>query len=325
MTTSRALLGVTVVRGLKERETAGCILACLLCVFALLGCSGSGHDTVASSISATPPEATPPPSQRFPTHELSGHFSGLGQLPDGDHYVEALLTVDGAIRLYVAGPLPPGIALSGGGIPTELLNSADAALFAGNFAPDGHQGAGDGLVFGMVCGEADTGRFCDQPVAAVIEIEATRSGFVSELRVETGGGQETWLLDVGEHSVYYDSDASLPPSGLYRETLARFAQAGDVVLQVDGSGQLFFQSPDSACTGNGAVSPHLDGKHFVWDVRLSIENCDSVHAYLNGNFDGLATMTQGGYWDYDAWLQMFLTETEGSASRMALFSHGEQL
>ena len=311
--------------GRKDRDAAGYVLAYLLCACAIEGCGGSGHDSPASTTSAIPPVATPPPLRPAPKHQLHGHFSGAGQLPDGTHYVEVLATVDGIIRLYIGGPLPTGIIGSGAGLPTELLSLGNAVMFAGDVSLNGVEGSGNGLVFGVACDEADNRRFCDEPAPAVIEVTATESGFISELRVETSGGDETWLLDVGEYSVYYNHDAAGPPSGLYREMLAQFAQAGEVILRVDGSGQLFFQSSDSGCTGNGTVSSHLDGKYYVWDVGLSVENCDSDYAYLNGNFDGLATVSQGGYWDYDARLLMFLAKSENSESRVALFSYSEHL
>ena len=304
----------------KNRQPAGIFPACLLCACVINGCSGSGQDFPA-------PESptTAPPAQQTSTNRLDGHFSGLAELPDGTHHVEALITVDGAVRLYVGGPLPTGTILSGGGIPTELLAQADGAMFAGNIAPTDDQGAGSGLVFGMSCDGVAIGRFCDQPAVATIEIATTESGFAFEIDIATSRGNESWHLDVGKYSNYYDLGVASPPSGLYRETLAQFAQAGEVVLRIDVSGTLFFQSPDSGCTGNGAVLPHLDGNHAVWDVSLIVENCAGLYGYLNGSFDGLATISQGGYWDYDVWLLLFLAGAESTSSRIALFSYGQQL
>jgi hypothetical protein len=95
-----------------------------------------------------------------------------------------------------------------------------------------------------------------------------------------------------------------------------FAQAGDVMTTIDGAGQLFFQGPVSGCVGNGALTPH--GELQVFDVSLSIENCAGAYAYLNGQFAGLATETQTGYWDYDYSLMMFLSTVDGSASTAAV-------
>ena len=102
------------------------------------------------------------------------------------------------------------------------------------------------------------------------------------------------------------------PVGLFREELAQFAQAGDVIATIDSAGRLFFQSPDSGCTGNGTLAPHADGRFYVFDVNLLIESCDTRYAFLNGEFEGLATESQGGYWDYDNWLIMFLSTPDGS-------------
>lgn len=298
-------------------------LMCLLFAAVIEGCDGGTYQFTGLPDSPLIAESNRRPPPSLAAHPLHGHFLGVAQLRDTEYYAEALLTVDGAVQIYVAGPVSSALVMSGAAVPGELLISSDAALFAGDIAPNAKEGSGSGLVFGLACGDAGTDRFCEEPATADIEIAATTGGFVAKLRVATSSGDETWLLDVGEHSLWYDTLAYGPPSGLYHETLAQFALAGDVVLRIDDAGLLFFQSPDSGCTGNGTVSSHLDGEYSVWDVGLHIESCNAPYAFLNGDFDGLATVSQSGYWDYDTWLIMFLTTSEGSAPRAALVSHGE--
>jgi hypothetical protein len=105
------------------------------------------------------------------------------------------------------------------------------------------------------------------------------------------------------------------------ERLAPFAATGEPVITIDAGGRLFFQSPMSGCIGNGALVPH--GHHYVFAVDLVIEGCDNAHAYLNGRFEGFATESQSGAWDYDAWLVMWLATLDGSHSRVALTTLAE--
>jgi len=89
------------------------------------------------------------------------------------------------VRIYVAGPVSSALVMSGAAVPAELLRSSDAALFVGDIVPNGKEGSGSGLVFGLACGDAGTDRFCEEPATADIEIAATKGAFVAELRVAT--------------------------------------------------------------------------------------------------------------------------------------------
>jgi hypothetical protein len=107
--------------------------------------------------------------------------------------------------------------------------------------------------------------------------------------------------------------------GILSERYAAFARNEPVVIDIDG-GRLFFQSPSSGCTGNGELTPHDDGRYFVFDVALTVENCSATYADLNGRFEGLATTTQGGYWDYDNWLVMLLSTPGASPSALLMMA-----
>jgi hypothetical protein len=93
-----------------------------------------------------------------------------------------------------------------------------------------------------------------------------------------------------------------------KELLAEFAVGGDVIMNVDSAGKLFFQSAKSGCVGNGALSAHLDGSADTLDVTLQMENCSGAYAYLNGSYAGLALLTSSSVWDYDALLRVWLSK-----------------
>jgi hypothetical protein len=118
---------------------------------------------------------------------------------------------------------------------------------------------------------------------------------------------------------------SAAASGQYKELLAEFASAGDVMMNIDSSGKFFFQSANSGCVGNGALVPHLDGAADTYDVTLMMENCNDTYAYLNGQYGGLALYTSSSYWDYDSLLRMWLSKPTGGTPPAALTTLGEPL
>jgi hypothetical protein len=112
-------------------------------------------------------------------------------------------------------------------------------------------------------------------------------------------------------------------AGQFKELLAEFASAGDLSMNIDSSGKLFFQSANSGCVGNGALVPHLDGAADTYDVTLMMENCNGAYAYLNGQYDGLALFTASSYWDYHYLLRMWLSKPTGETPPAALTMLGE--
>jgi len=315
-------------RARQDRITVW-LLVCLLCGGAVAGCDG--HPRV-----VPPPEDPEPSFSTEATRAVHGHYRGTVIIGDDQIYhAEAILTIDGTMRLYVGGPTDHGAAIqAGAGLFSldDILDPDDSAMFVGDLETDGNTVFGTGLVIGQTCVAPDTNRFCDDAALAVISMTASGSALEGELRLVTTDGVETWLLNLGIHSAYYaagesggagaadgvgDGVAYVGPAGTFEEKLAQFADADDVIVAIDDSGRIFFQSPASGCVGNGALTPHLNGQYYVFDVELLIESCDSNHAFLNGEFDGLATVTQDGYWDYDRWLLILLSTADGSAGPQA--------
>lgn len=287
-------------------------LGCVLLVQFLAGCGGG---------TATPPADAPPPPPSSgdppPFHGPSGHghFRGTAAIGDDLYHAEALLTVDGQLRLFVGGLLSPGSGpITGAGLG-ELLDPEEARQFSGMVELSGGQGGGAGVVTGELCAAPDIGRFCGESVPAEVSISDAANGkLAGEIRIATSAADETWLLDLSAWSAYYPLSAAVThPAGTFIEELAQFAEGDNVVISIDDAGVLFFQGPATGCIGNGTLTPHADGEFYVFDVELLIENCNPTHDFLNAKFSGLATETQDNYWDYDDWLVMFVSTPDGES------------
>lgn len=194
---------------------------------------------------------------------------------------DALLTVDGSLRLYVGGPYESTGAL-------QLDKPDGSAQFVGEVSAQGRQVSGSGMVIGQRCASPASDRFCDEPAPAEVRLTVASDEARGEIEVTTRKGVETWTLNLRAWSNYYALPARREDiSGQFQEDLAEFAQDGDTILSIDDAGQLFFQSAGSGCTGNGIASPHLDGNVNVYEVALTIASCDAPYTHLNGEFGGL--------------------------------------
>jgi hypothetical protein len=245
-----------------------------------------------------------------------GSFIGGITMADGWYYAEALVTTDGAVRIYAGGPYDPG--------PFNPFGPEGSALVIGEVEVEGEQALGSVVIIGQRCVSPDTSRFCGETARGEIRITgATPPSLAGEIKVETRGGEETWLLDLQRASdSYLEPATALLVEGMWQEQFAEFAAGHHVIMSVDAEGDLFFQSADSGCIGNGAFAPHLDGAFNVYDVTLTIESCDPTFAHLNGEFAGLATPTTVPFWDEYGdspdWLRIWLATADAPQSRAAL-------
>ncbi len=229
-----------------------------------------------------------------------------------DYFGDALFTVDGAVRLYIGGPYSSSGVL-------QMARPDSSAQFVGNFEVDGDQAFGSGVIIGQGCAVPAPARFCGESASGEISVAVDSGDIQGEIRVTTSNGDETWLLELGGWRNYYVLPARPERvAGQYQEELAEFASDGDVIMSIDSAGQLFFQSVRSGCTGNGTLAPHLDGAFNVYDVTLMIENCAASYAYLNGDYEGLATETPSDYWNYDFLLRTWVSKRDGAPSQAAM-------
>jgi hypothetical protein len=292
----------------------------LLVAQTLAGCGGGGYEAALPTSAGSSP---PPPtsgSSLAASEAWNGRFVGTVKIGDRVLYGDALLTVDGAVRLYLGGPYA-----SDGTVQETRPESS--AQFVGKIGMHSDaQAVGTGVIIGQGCAAADHGRFCGQTATGNISVSVVSGDIQGEIQVTTNAGYETWLLELGPWSNYYVLSARPADlAGQYTEELAEFAPDGDVIVNVDGAGHLFFQSAHSGCTGNGTLTPHLNGQFNVYDVALTIESCNAPYAYLNGAFEGLATTTPDTYWDYDSLLRIWLSTRDGSPSQAAVTMLGSPL
>ncbi|HWZ64034.1 MAG TPA: hypothetical protein VNX02_13505 [Steroidobacteraceae bacterium] len=286
-----------------------------LLLMALTACGGGSND---QSAPTPPPTArsTPVPPPMAPSESgdaWQGRYVGTVTIGDVQYFGDAMLTADGLIRLYVAGPYDDD-----GAVPQAA--PANSAQLVGTLHGQTNQISGDGLVFGQQCAASDPIRFCAEIGHASISIAVASVDIPAVIQgnilVTTSAGTETWSLDMYSFSNYY---VDLPATqggleGQYQEELADFALSGDTIIKIDAAGVLFFQSASSGCTGNGQVRPHLNGAVNVYDVSLTISGCNAPYKYLDSTFDGLATSSPSDEWDYDSNLRMWLSQPNPDVS-----------
>lgn len=280
------------------------VLAALICAQVLVGC-GDGSGRSPNDMVAHPPNSPPEAMPAAPPIEGHGRFIGTVTIQDVNYFGDALLTEDGELRLYVGGPGEATGAL-------QVERPESAAQFVGRL--DMHRRtSGNGVVISQHCETLGSDPLCVGTTPADIDVEEVSGGIVGEMRLAVN--DEVWALSLHRWEYYYDFPAG-PASGQYREHLAEFAHEGMAIGL--GNGALSFKSTSSGCTGRGTLTPHLNGAFHVFDVRLHIEHCNEAHAFLNGEFEGLASETAGSVWDYDNWLRMWLSTPEGSSAPVAI-------
>jgi hypothetical protein len=289
------------------------LLLGLLCAQVLTGCGGGGAGTMPSSAAAmSPSSASPATASPLAAQAWQGHFIGTVKIGAGQYYGDALLTLDGAVRLYVGGPY----ANDG---TVQQTRPDSSSQFVGKVEGHDNQASGSGVIIGQGCAAPVPGRLCGETAPAQINIAVDSGNIQGDLHVTTSAGDEIWSLALSEWNNYYILPATPQNvAGQYNEEIAEFALAGDTIMSIDLAGKLSFQSAHSGCIGNGTLAPHLDGKFNVYDVALTIENCNAPYAYLNGAFEGLATTTPSAYWDYDSLLRAWLSKRDGAPSPAAV-------
>jgi hypothetical protein len=298
----------------------GRLLVGLLFAQTMAGCGGAGANgggASVSPVSAGPvpaPPASPPAAQAW-----GGHFFGTVTIGGTGYYGDAILTSDGAIRLYVG-----GLDNNGGAI--QFIRPESSEQFVGSLEVHGDQASGSGVIIGQQCAPPhDHVGFCGENATGEIHVAqyAVTSGYgigiQGEIRVTANDATETWSVDLVP-LVSSDGPKAYTASlvGQWQEAVAEFAPDGDVVVSVDPSGQWFFQSASSGCVGNGTLAPHLDGQFDVFDVTLTIASCKPPYDYLNGVLEGLATTTPSSLWDYDSNFRAWLSKPDGAPSQAAV-------
>jgi hypothetical protein len=296
------------------------LMLALLLAELLSACGGGSGGGSQQSAQPTSSGSSPAPTQA-----LIGHYVGAVKIADVTYFGDAVFTRDGAVRLYVGSPDNEDEALQ----ILQITRPERSEQFVGTIQLRDGQWSGSGVVIGQQCAVSTANPFCTQPSSANISANVQR-GFSSgspaiqgNIQVATAGAIETWLLDL---QLWPDiNPATSVISGQFKEMLAEFASAGDVIVNFDSSGRFFFQSAASGCVGNGTSVARSDGSANTYDVTLMMENCKGAYAYLNGQYDGLALYTTSSYWDYDSLPRMWLSKPTGETPPAALTTLGEPL
>jgi hypothetical protein len=236
-----------------------------------------------------------------------GHYVGTVTIGGIDYFGDALVTVDGAIRLYVGGPYSDTGVL-------QLTRPETSAQVVGNLRVQGNAASGTGIIIGERCAAVAPIRFCNDAASAEINVLINEEALRGEIQVNASAGEESWSLDLRDWSHWYLGSADPQYlAGQYQEALAEFNVGADMIISIDPDGSLFFQSAPSSCVANGSFAAHLDGNFNVYDLELTLESCTGSFAYLNGVYDGFATSTPGAYWDYTTLLVVWLAKPDAAS------------
>jgi hypothetical protein len=291
----------------------------------LLAACGGGSAGAGGAIVKNQTQDSGSPSELPPTQTLIGHYIGSVKIAGVSYFADAVFTLEGAVRLYVGGPIGED-----GQLQTSRPETSEQ--FVGTVQMQPGQWSGSGTIIGQGCAAGTANRFCAQPSLAKITAAVQADPQLSvgtqivgeiqgELEVATAGQSEVWSL----HLLQWMDDGPVFPAQ-FQELLAEFALAGAVVVTVDSSGRLFFQSASSGCVGNGTLlASGPDGSAGISELTLLMESCTGPYAYLNGIYNGLALMTPSSEWDYDSWLRIWLSKGDGQTPPAAVTMLGELL
>ena len=260
--------------------------------------------------SAPPSPSQPPEPSPGGQAGDSGRYVGTVTIDGKKYYGDALVTVEGAVRLYVGGAYADDgtVQRTRPEVFSQFIKYADGSTDNGGV-----------LVWQGCCGD----------ISANLGMEVSSTGdLTGELKIlNVDGTRPTWSLDLRSWDNYYTVPASLEQlAGQYAEELAPFAPDGDVVVNIEENGQMFFQSAATGCIGNGTVHPHLDSAFNVFDVVLHIDGCRDEHRKWNGTHDGLGTTSPSNYWAYDTLLRIWFTNRhDWDVPRNAFLMSGRRL
>jgi len=303
----------------------------LAAAFAFVGCVDSDHASHQVQTVPPPSQSNPAPTQTDPPqiassdYDWQGYFSGYIrttlQGAGNDYYGEALLTADGALVVYVDYWLGNTVD----GQPAEMVRYEFIGTIddRDDVANSAHI---TGRMIRLTCSADVAGPPCGESIPADGQLTDVTDGYLhGQIDFSTADGDYSWKLSMEWPTSTYTHAATMNfVAGLYSEALADFAHEGDVVINVDTAGTMFFQSAHTGCTGNGLLTPHLDGATNVYDVTLRIESCDATYAYLNTDFVGYATRTIGDWLLWGDWLVFWLATPESAQNTAALTMWGER-
>lgn len=280
-------------------------LVLLALAISLTACGAGGGPSSAAPVASSPP----PPTAKVSGDAWQGRYVGTVKIGTTDYFGDALLTGDGAIRLYVGG----GPYANSGALQRSAAAGTMQLIGTLAAAPQG-RATGQGLVLGENCAASSTG-YCAEAGTAALDVSVGSGDLEGQVSVTTSRDSASWSLTLSPWTNYYQLPAT--PAGLtgtYKEQLAEFAVGGDALVTVDAQGSVSFHGARTGCSGAGSTRPRPGGAVNVYDVTLTVAGCVAPYDYLNAQYQGLATTTPSSVWDYDSLLRMWLSRAGASVA-----------
>lgn len=292
----------------------------------LVAACGGGNDEP-GPVPVAGPVVVPTQAPEAADLPESGFYVGYFTFSGVNHWSEAMLTADGWLNIHTYSY--PGWTSASGGV-----------LFIGKVDPENLGQWTSIRAIGEDCrSDTSIGHFgCEgeppDPTLDTVEVRLTSVG-----KGILEGDISVTFADFAHISLpfslyaptrhYVDLPASLTSvQGMYKEMDAQLSQGENMVTTVDSAGKIFFQSSANGCTGNGTLTPHLDGTLNAYRAEILLENCTGPYAYLNGPLEGFATR-DSGYWWGDAEtgpdLYIWVVSPEGAVPALALTMRGARL
>ena len=116
------------------------------------GGGGSGQSAAATTSSAA---GAGEPAQVESTQVWTGHYVGAVRIADVTYFGDAVVTQDGAMRLYIGGTYYDGGEL-------QVARPQSSEQFVGKIQMSDGQWSGSGVILGQECAINPANRFCAQ-------------------------------------------------------------------------------------------------------------------------------------------------------------------
>ena len=288
--------------GRKNQTRTECGAVIVLCsLLSLVDCGGGDNNATRGDSGnngpGTPMPAPPPPPDQSVDH---GRYVGTVTIDGVDYFGDALFAANGGTHLYIGGSYTADGKIQAAS-PDGSIDFVSPAS-----TPSGHEVAG--AIIGREgedCGAGSPSlRWCNRGSSAQMSVERAPGSEVGAIQGVITDDDETWTFDLTPWSTAYNVPARLDGlAGQYTEEVAPFGS--NMVLTIDEEGRAFFQAW-SLCIGNGTFAPYGDGSFNVFDVQMSIANCDYPYSQYNGEYRGFATLSPSDYSGSDTNVRIWL-------------------
>ena len=270
----------------------------LLCALFLAACDADYVIVSVQSDPALPPSAIGARGVLAPDSQGHGRFIGVVRIGNIDYFGDALVAEDGRVRLYVGGPYATSDLL-------QVTRASGAMQFVGTIDLRNGGMFGSGVVLEEGCG---SGPDCSTPISAELNIAPIKTQMRGEIRLLGPRESEIWSVDMTKWDNYYAREAAISSmAGQYEELISELSERTRTLIRIDESGKLSFEDAQTGCSGRGTMTPHSSGEFNVYDVEIHVEACDSLQAFTNGDWVGLAAESASSVSNSDSLLRIWLS------------------